>query len=221
MNRHPLLEVFLDRRIVAVIRTMNPNEVPSMIEAIIDGGISLIEITLTTPGGLDLIAQFANDPRIVIGAGSVLDATSARRAIASGARFLASPIFDTSVIDAARSFVDRAPPLLMPGAFTPTEIHCAWSYGADIVKLFPMPPNGLEYIRSIRGPLPDVRLAPSGGVNPTTAASYIQAGAALLNVGGWLTNDADGTLLQGEIIRERAAALVASIVDVRVGPITE
>lgn len=211
MNSHPLLEEFLERKIVAVIRTGNLEEVPSMVEAIVDGGIILIEITLTTPGGLDLIARFANDSRLIIGAGSVLDAASARRAIAAGARFLASPIFDTSVIEAARSFVDRAPPLLMPGAFTPTEIHSAWSYGADVVKLFPMPPNSVDYIRSLRGPLPNIRLAPSGGVDISTAPKFLQAGAVLLNVGGWLTNEADGTLSNATTICKRASALVASI----------
>jgi len=203
----PTHEEILDRmlrdKIVAVIRVDDAARAADIIEAIVAGGITTIEITLTTPGAIGLIERFAQRGELLIGAGTVLDAGTAREAFAAGAGFYASPIFDSRLVTLAHVEGRCA----MPGAYTPTEIMTAWRAGADIVKIFPMPADGAAYIAALRGPMPGLHLAPSGGVTAATAGPLLAAGAAALNVGSWLTGSSGE---HPETIRHRAAELAAA-----------
>ena len=201
------LNRILRDKLIAVVRLDDAEQAHTIIEAIAAGGITTIEITLTTPGAPELIEEFAGRDDLLIGAGTVLDAESAWRVIEAGARFYASPIFDPELIRVAR----EAGTVSMPGAYTPTEIVSAWHLGGDIIKIFPMPSDGVKFLESLRAPLPQVRLAPSGGVTSDTAAKLLKAGAAALNVGTWLTHEPGGEPGTFERIRERAATLVKTV----------
>ncbi len=207
----PLDRILADR-LIAVLRLDLPLEgTLAVAEAIAAEGIAPIEVTFTTPGAIEAISRLAGRSDVLVGAGTVLDERQAREAIDAGARFLASPITDPAIIAIARS----AGVVAMPGAVTPTEIVAAWRAGADLVKLFPMPSDGLKYLAALRGPLPEIRMAPSGGVSPETAGPFLRAGAAALNVGTWLTHEKDGSVGAPEQIAARARGLVRAVRDVR------
>lgn len=155
-------------------------------EALLAGGVEAIEITFTVPRAQDVIEQVADrlGDKIVLGAGTVLDAETARTAILAGARFIVAPTLNLEVIRLCR----RYSTLIMPGALTPTEILAAWEAGADVVKVFPSDVTGPAYLKAIQGPLPHVRLMPTGGVNLKTAAEFLKAGACALGIGGALVD---------------------------------
>jgi 2-dehydro-3-deoxyphosphogluconate aldolase/(4S)-4-hydroxy-2-oxoglutarate aldolase len=197
-------EQIFERKIIAVVRLGTFNDALFVVDALVEANISIIEITLTTPGAFELITRYAHRDDIIVGAGSVLDMEGAQRAVDSGAQFYASPIFDPDICGQMRN----AGCVTMPGAATPTEIHRAWSAGADLIKIFPMPEEGARFIRAIRGPLPDIPLAPSGGVTPETAPALLRAGAAALNVGTWLTHEADGSVGTADSIKKRAGEIL-------------
>jgi 2-dehydro-3-deoxyphosphogluconate aldolase/(4S)-4-hydroxy-2-oxoglutarate aldolase len=202
-----VLERMLREKIIAVVRLDASDSALGIIDGIVEGNISIIEITLTTPGAIELIERLASRDDLLVGAGTVLDLPSARAAFEAGAKFYASPVFDPELLSAAKA----AGVVAMPGAYTPTEIHRAWRAGADLIKIFPMPTEGERFIRTLRGPFPDVRLAPSGGVTAGNAIAMLAAGASALNVGTWLTHEADGTPGRRESIRERGVALVERV----------
>lgn len=202
-----ILEEILRRKLIAVIRMDDPERALDAVEAIAAGGITVIEITLTTPGATELIGRLSGRDDLLVGAGTVLDAGAARRVFDAGALFYASPLFDPGLVGMARHLGRTS----MPGAYTPTEIMNAWRSGADIIKLFPSPPDAASFIRAVRGPLPEVRLAPSGGVSASTAAGLLASGASALNVGSWLTHEPDGTPGSPESVQARAAALAEAI----------
>lgn len=197
------LDRMLRHALIAVVRLDDERSIDAVVEAITAGGITTVEITLTTPGALQAVARWSARPELLVGAGTAMTAEDAARAVDNGAAFIASPICDAAVVAATTA----AGCVAMPGAMTPTEIVRARDVGADIVKVFPMPPEGAGYIRTIRGPLPTVRLAPSGGVRADTAAALLHAGADALNVGSWLTHEPDGSISQLAAITERATAL--------------
>lgn len=174
----------LKTRIVAVVRAPRPDVVMDVCKALADGGVDVLEITFTVPDALDLIRQVRDElgDRIVLGAGTVLDSETCRAAILAGAEFIVSPILNLDLIRLCKRY-DKA---VMPGAFTPTEILTAWEAGADIVKVFPADVGGPAYFKAIRGPLPQVRLMPTGGVNLDTAQDFLNAGAVALGAGGSL-----------------------------------
>lgn len=177
------LRQLLENKLIAVIREKTPNHVELLADALSQIGITAIEITLTTPGALALIAKLSGQKGLLVGAGSVLTTDQAKEAFSAGAQFYASPCFNPDVL----SIAQQEEVISMPGGFTPTELFAAWNAGADIVKLFPVPSNGVAWIRSILAPMPEIRLAPSGGITADNAHNYIQAGATVLNVGSWLT----------------------------------
>jgi 2-dehydro-3-deoxyphosphogluconate aldolase/(4S)-4-hydroxy-2-oxoglutarate aldolase len=170
--------------VIAVIRADSGEQLVSVCRALAKGGVRACEITMTTPGALEAIAAASKalGDEALIGAGSVLDAATARAAILAGARFIFSPILNTEVIEMAHRYDCVA----VPGAMTPTEILAAWSAGADVVKVFPANHFGPQYIRDIHGPMPQVRLTPTGGVDLNTAADWIKAGAVAIGVGSSL-----------------------------------
>lgn len=170
--------------IIAVIRADNANQAVDICHALADGGVVAWEIAMTTPGALKAIERVADSigERGVLGVGTVLDSETAVAAIHAGAKFIFSPIVNTDVIAAAHRY-DR---LVVPGALTPTEIATAWAAGADLVKVFPANHFGPSYLKDIHGPLPFVRMTPTGGVDLQTAPAWIEAGAVALGVGSSL-----------------------------------
>jgi 2-dehydro-3-deoxyphosphogluconate aldolase / (4S)-4-hydroxy-2-oxoglutarate aldolase len=171
--------------IVPVIRASSPREACLAAEAVCKGGIPIVEITMTVPGAIEVIRELAKScgADVLIGAGTVLNAADAQRCLEAGAQFLVSPGFNRATVDLAV----RESKLIMAGALTPTEIIDAWTAGSDLVKVFPCGQiGGAKYIKALKGPLPQVPLVPTGGVNLSTAAEFIEAGAAALGIGGEL-----------------------------------
>ena len=180
MNKDEVIARIKSSGVVPVIRASSKEEALAVIEAVIAGGITTIEVTMTVPNGVDLIEELSGRDELMIGAGSVLDPETASDCINAGAKFIISPAtnFDTIV------YCNDAEIVVMPGALTPTEIQNAWDAGADIVKVFPADAmGGAKYIKSLKAPLPHLRLIPTGGVNQATAADFIKAGAEAVGVG--------------------------------------
>ena len=176
---------------VAVVRTDSPDAMVELARALLAGGVSCIEITLTVPGALDAIRRVAEDlaqdadaPEVLIGAGSVLDAHQAEAAIEAGARYVVSPVFKRAIVEAAHSLDAAA----MPGCFTPTEILTATEAGADVVKVFPADALGMAFFRGVLAPMPHLRLMPTGGVSLTNADGWVAAGAVAVGVGSALVD---------------------------------
>jgi len=179
-----ILSRIIDSGVVAVMRAPRGDLLADVAEALLAGGVEAIEVTFTVPEAhrvLEKVAQRLGD-RIVLGAGTVLDPETARIAILSGAQFIVAPTVSLPTIEMCRRY---AKPIL-PGALTPTEVLTAWQAGADIVKIFPSELTGPGYIKALRGPLPQVRMMPTGGVNLQTAADFLRAGACALGIGGSL-----------------------------------
>ena len=195
--------------IVAVIRIKEPARVKAVVEAIAEGGIRVLEVTMTVPGAVALIADLA--PRMpkgfLLGAGTVVDAATARRVIDAGAQFIVSPVFRRDVISTCHA--SDVP--VMPGCLSPTEILDAWDAGADIVKVFPATALGPGYIRDVRAPLPHVKLMPTGGVTVENAGEWIKAGAVAVGVGSALLDAkaiAEGNY---DVLRRAAERIVENI----------
>src|SRR4051812_29801303 len=181
MSKESDLRRVLDGGLVAVVRAPDPSRLVDVCRALADGGIAAVEITLTVPDALDVVraARRALGDRVLLGAGTILDAETARAALLAGAEYLVSPTVNLDVI----RLCQRYDKLVMPGAFTPTEILAAWEAGADIVKVFPADVVGPAFFKAVKGPLPQVRVMPTGGVDLTTAAAFLKAGACCLGVG--------------------------------------
>ena len=184
MSKPENLQRVLNSGIVAVIRAKSGELLADVAEALLAGGVEVMEVTFTVPNAVSVLEQVADriGDRILLGAGTVLDTETARFAILAGAEFLVSPATNVKVIEMARRY-DK---LMLPGAFTPTEVITAWQAGADIVKVFPADIGGPAHLKALRGPLPQVRVLPTGGVNLETAADFLRAGACALGVGGAL-----------------------------------
>jgi 2-dehydro-3-deoxyphosphogluconate aldolase/(4S)-4-hydroxy-2-oxoglutarate aldolase len=170
--------------VVAVVRMEDPSSLHDLVEAIAEGGVKAIEITMTVPGALDQIAstsdRFGED--ILLGVGSVRDVGSARAAIEAGARFVVSPVFFPEIIETAHDLDVPA----MPGCFTPTEIANAVRAGADVVKVFPADIVGMKFFKAVRAPMPELKLMPTGGVSLTNAGEWLAAGACAVGIGSAL-----------------------------------
>jgi 2-dehydro-3-deoxyphosphogluconate aldolase/(4S)-4-hydroxy-2-oxoglutarate aldolase len=184
MSKEAQLRQVLDCGIVAVVRCPDGRQLVEAARALADGGVTVVEITMSVPGALDVVRQVrhALGDRVLLGAGTVLDPETARAALLAGAEYIVAPTLNHDVIRLCRRY-DK---LVMPGALTPTEILAAWEAGADIVKVFPAEVVGPAFFKALRGPLPQVRLMPTGGVDLTTAAAFLRAGACCLGVGGQL-----------------------------------
>jgi 2-dehydro-3-deoxyphosphogluconate aldolase/(4S)-4-hydroxy-2-oxoglutarate aldolase len=203
--RPPVPEGIRAGRVLAIGRNLPPASVPTIADALRQAGIRAFEITMNTPAAADAIAALTArfDPgEIVIGAGTVLDREQAQAAIEAGAQFFVMPHTDTELI---RWAADRSIPTF-PGGFTPSEILAAWRAGAAAVKVFPASIAGPEFVREMRGPMPEIPLIPVGGVNLETAPSFIAAGALAVGIGSWLLGGGDPVT-----IRERAARLLAAL----------
>src|SRR3984957_5589074 len=186
MSKEDQLRHVLDCGIVAVVRSQDSQKLVEVVRALADGGVTVAEITMTVPGALDIIKQVrtALGDRVLLGAGTILDTETARAAILAGAEYIVAPTLNLEVI----RLCQRYDKLVMPGAFTPTEILAAWEAGADIVKVFPADVVGPAFFKAIKGPLPQIRIMPTGGVDLATAATFLKAGACCLGVGGQLVD---------------------------------
>ena len=198
---------------VAVLRLRDDRSAAKAIAAAHAGGISAIEVTLTTPNALGIIESAAREwgDEVVLGVGSVLDAAAAVRAIEAGARYVVSPVFRPDVVAAAR----RHGVAVMPGAFSPTEIIQAHESGADLVKVSPSEVLGPAFIRGVLAPMPFLRLMPTGGVTPANAGEWIRAGALAVGVGSALIDPALVAAGDFDAITERARRLSRSVSEAR------
>jgi len=187
MDRAEVLSQIKSIGIIPVVRASSGEEALQAVEAIKAGGLPILEITMTVPGAVQVIKRIADHygDEVLVGAGTVLDAETARNCMQAGAKFVVSPALNLETIACCR----EAGTAIIPGALTPTEIVQAWSAGADLVKVFPCGAmGGASYIKSLRAPLPQIELIPTGGVSLATAASFIEAGAAALGVGADLVD---------------------------------
>ncbi|MBW3540792.1 MAG: bifunctional 4-hydroxy-2-oxoglutarate aldolase/2-dehydro-3-deoxy-phosphogluconate aldolase [Planctomycetes bacterium] len=215
MRQSNPLQHVLDSGLVAIIRAASSEQLVSVARALYEGGIDVIEVTLTVPNALEIIAAVRRElgENVLLGAGSVLDAETARAAMLAGAEFIVSPVVREDVIRLCK----RYGKLVMPGAFTPTEILTAWEAGADIVKVFPADVGGPAYLKAVAAPLPQVRLMPTGGVNLDTLRAFWAAGACALGLGSALVEQQavrDGDM---DHIRNLAGRYVALLREVRGG----
>ena len=180
------LQRVLDHKIVAVIRAENGDLLVDVAESLLAGGVEVMEVTFTVPRAARVLEKVADriGNRILLGAGTVLDTETCRAAILAGAEFIVSPAVNVAVIELCK----RYSKVVMPGALTPTEVVTAWQAGADIVKIFPSEITGPKYLKALHGPLPHIRLMPTGGVNLETAAEFLRCGACALGVGSSLVD---------------------------------
>lgn len=209
MSRHGDLHRVLHSGIVAVIRSSSSEQLVEVAQALYEGGIDVLEVTFTVPRVLEIIAAVrqALGSKVLLGAGTVLDTESARAAFLAGAEFLVSPVVNKDVI----SLCNRYDKLVMPGAFTPTEVLTAWEAGADVIKVFPADVGGPNYLKSLHGPLPQVRLLPTGGVNLDTIGDFLRAGACAVGLGGALVEPKAVEAGDMARIRDLAAKYVAAV----------
>lgn len=200
MPSSPLQRV-LDSGVVAILRAPSGELLVDVAEALLAGGVEAIEVTFTVPRAERVIEKVAEKlgDRIVLGAGTVLDAETARIAILAGAEYIVSPTVNLDVIRMCK----RYSKLAMPGAFTPTEVVTAWEAGADIVKIFPSDIGGAKYLKAIKAPLPHIRMMPTGGVTLDTARDFLAAGACSLGIGG--------NLVEQKAMQERDFARITNL----------
>ncbi|HEX7959997.1 MAG TPA: bifunctional 4-hydroxy-2-oxoglutarate aldolase/2-dehydro-3-deoxy-phosphogluconate aldolase [Terriglobales bacterium] len=183
MTKDQVRRQILEVGIVPVIRASSVQKAIAAAEAVLKGGISVVEITMTVPRAKEAIVELSKNRDLLVGAGTVLTAAAARECLDAGAHFLVSPGFDLETVKLAKS----EGYLMMAGALTPTEVIAAWSAGSDFVKIFPCSAvGGASYIKALKGPLPQIPMIPTGGVNLKTAADFLAAGSAALGVGGEL-----------------------------------
>ena len=214
MDKQKVRDRIIEIGIVPVVRASSAGEACVAADAVCQGGIPIVEITMTVPGAVDVIRELVKNcaSDVLIGAGTVLNAEAARRCLDAGAQFLVSPGLNLKTVE----FAVREGKLIMAGALTPTEVITAWDAGADFVKIFPCGQvGGAKYIKALKGPLPQIPLVPTGGVNLDTAAEFIEAGAAALGVGGELVQADALKSSKPEIIVENARKFLAIVKQAR------
>lgn len=214
MEKREVFSRMLSEALIPIIRVASASEAIEVANAIKHGGGSLIEVTMSVPGAIEVIRELAQEygDEIIMGAGTILDPETGRAALLAGAQFIVSPILNLDLIQLAH----RYSAVVVPGAMTPTEILTAWNAGADIVKVFPAAQlGGPGYIKALRGPLPQILLAPTGGVNLQNAGAFIQAGAAALGVGGELVDKKAVKDKRFSVITENTRAYLKAVREAR------
>jgi 2-dehydro-3-deoxyphosphogluconate aldolase / (4S)-4-hydroxy-2-oxoglutarate aldolase len=209
MQKTEVLSKCREIGLIPVLRAESESQALALASAIAAGGVTVLEVTMTVPGAIRVMRKLVEDrPEILIGAGTVLDAETARMCILEGAQFVVSPALNLKTIEMCH----RYGVAVLPGALTPTEIVTAWQAGADVVKVFPASAlGGAKYLKSVKAPLPQVEMIPTGGVSQSTATEFLEAGAFALGVGADLVNPkaiADG---HPELITESAAKYLAIV----------
>jgi 2-dehydro-3-deoxyphosphogluconate aldolase/(4S)-4-hydroxy-2-oxoglutarate aldolase len=214
MEKREVFNRMMAEGLVPVIRVSSAREAVDVADAIKEGGVTLIEITMSVPGAIDTIKELTQKYKdeIIMGAGTILDPETARAALLAGAQFIVTPTLNLDVIQIAH----RYSAVVVPGGMTPTEILTAWNAGADMVKVFPAAQlGGPEYLKAIRRPLPQILLVPTGGVNLQNAGAFIKAGAAALGVGGELVDKKAVKEKKFNIITENTRAFLKAIREAR------
>jgi len=209
MSKEETLSSLINCGAIAVIRLADPNKLIKVAQAIYEGGVSGIEITMTVPDAINVIKTASAElgSYMNIGVGSVLDAATAQKAIDAGAKYVVSPIFKKEIVDAAHK--NNVP--VMPGAFTPTEVQTAYEAGADIIKIFPADVVGMAFFKGVLAPMPHLKLMPTGGVSLTNAGEWLKAGACAVGVGSALLSKqaiAEGNY---RVLTDNAKILMESI----------
>jgi len=203
MNKASVLKTITDTGLVPIVRATSSEDALKAVEAIRAAGISTVEITMTVPGAIQLLETLSAQlgDKVLLGAGTVLDPETARLAILAGAEFLISPTLNVNVIEMTR----RYSKVSIPAGLTPTEIVAAWEAGADFVKVFPCGNmGGADYIKALKGPLPQIEMIPTGGVTLENAADFLRAGAAAIAVGGEIVDKKAMKEKRWEVITENA-----------------
>ena len=206
MNRSEVLSRIIESGVVAVIRMKDTNRLLKVIEAVRKGGVKSIEITMTVPGAIEIIRQLSAvvPPDVLLGAGTVVDEGTANQVIDAGAKFVVGPVLNLGIV----SLCGKRDVAVMPGCYTPTEILTAWNAGADIIKVFPATSLGPKYFKDLRGPFPDIRLMPTGGVTIDNVGEWIAAGACAVGVGSDLLDMKAIEEERYEVLTERASRMV-------------
>jgi len=213
MTRSDITKQIESMGVVAVIRLKDPARLRAVVDALADGGVRALEVTMTVPRAVDLIRELAPTmpSGFLLGAGTVLDAETATAVIDAGARYVVSPVFRPEVIRACHA---RDVPM-MPGCFSPTEILAAHDAGADIIKVFPATMLGPQYVKDIRAPLPQVKLMPTGGVTIDNAGDWIRAGAVAVGIGSALVDAKAIEAGRFDAIAANARTLIANVKSAR------
>jgi 2-dehydro-3-deoxyphosphogluconate aldolase / (4S)-4-hydroxy-2-oxoglutarate aldolase len=214
MDKQAVLDRILQIGIVPVVRASSSSEARTAAECVCKGGIPIVEITMTVPGAIDVIRELAKHAasELLVGAGTVLNAETAQQCLDAGAQFLVSPGFKSETV----ALAVRTGTLIMAGALTPTEVITAWEAGADFVKVFPCGQvGGAKYIKALKGPFPGIPLVPTGGVNLSTAAEFLEAGAAALGIGGELIHSDHLKSGNTELLVENARKFLTLVVQTR------
>jgi len=213
-SRTRLANEIMERRISAIVRSNDQQVAREAIQAAVDGGFRMVEFTLTTPGALELIAQFAKRNELLVGAGTVLTVQQAQDSVAAGARFLVSPIMDPVIVAEAQ----RLEVPMIPGTFTPTEMETAHRLGADFCKLFPAAPGGPEYVRAIRAPLPHLRIFPTAGITVENFTEFLNVGCVGVGFVAALFTPDDMARRDYAAIRARAEQVAQRLSACKSGP---
>jgi 2-dehydro-3-deoxyphosphogluconate aldolase/(4S)-4-hydroxy-2-oxoglutarate aldolase len=216
MNKAEIVKQIEDVGLVPVVRASSADEAMQVIEAIKAGGVNVLEITMTVPGAVRVIEKVADKygSEVLVGAGTVLDPETARACLLAGAQFIVSPALNLDTIDLCHRY--SAP--VCPGVLTPTEVVTAWSAGADFVKVFPCGSvGGASYIKNLKGPLPQIKMIPTGGVSLKTAADFIKAGANALGVGTDLVDVKAIRAGDAGVVTERAKQFLEIVREARAG----
>lgn len=208
MDRHAILQRVRQLGVVPVVRASSGQEALQLVQALREGGIDVIELTMTVPGAVEIIRELSKAGGAIVGAGTVLDAETARACILAGAQFVVSPATDESTITLCRTY---GVPVLA-GALTPTEVVKAWRAGSDMVKVFPCGAvGGASYLKALKAPLPQIELIPTGGVSLDTAADFIKAGASAVGAGADLVDPKKGA----QYVTDRARKYVDAVAKAR------
>jgi len=215
MNRSEILSHITSTGVVAVIRMKDSRRLANVIEAVRLGGVKSIEITMTVPGAVEIIRGLVQSvpDDVLIGAGTVVDRETAIAVIDAGAEFVVGPVLDLQIIKVCAER-DR---VVIPGCFSPTEIHTAWRAGADIIKVFPATSLGPKYFKDIRGPFPDIRLMPTGGVTIDNVGEWIAAGAVAVGIGSDLLDKKAIEEERYDVLTERARRMVQNFLKAKQG----
>lgn len=212
--REKILEIIETIKAVAVVRLNKDKNISGLAEALLSGGLPIIEITLTTPNAINIIEKISTkySGEIIVGVGSVLNNQMAEEAITAGAKYLVSPVMKPELIKIAHK--NDIPVLI--GAFSPTEIQTAWEHGADIIKVFPANILGMKYFKSVLAPMPHLKLIPTGGVNLNNAGEWLQAGAFAVGVGSALINKKAVEAGNFKIITANAKRIIENINKIKI-----
>jgi 2-dehydro-3-deoxyphosphogluconate aldolase / (4S)-4-hydroxy-2-oxoglutarate aldolase len=213
MDKAAVLSRLQETGLVPVLRAESVEKALALAEAVAAGGVTVLEVTMTVPGAVEVIARLVKErPEILVGAGTVLDAETARVCLLEGAQFVVSPALNLKTI----AMCHRYSVAVLPGALTPTEVVTAWEAGADVVKVFPAGAvGGAKYLAALKGPLPQIKMIPTGGVSLANAAEFLEAGAFALGVGSDLVDAKAMAAGKPEVVTETARKYLAIVREFR------